>query len=269
MKLAGVISLKEIQFGPIIFRGRFDESIAKLAQLGYEGVEISLRDPHNVDIESMHGILKKHRISLASIATGPSALMEGLSFTDINRNVRDAAIARIMRHIDLASQFSAQVIIGGMKGNLPEGKQANEARKWAVEAFQKVAEYAESKSTIILMETINRYEMNWLNTVSEGIEFIRQINRDNVALHVDTFHMNIEEPSPSESILQAGSQIGYVHLADSNRWAPGYGHIDFSETIDCLRKIGYSGYLSFEVLPLPDPDSAAAMGLKTIHRLLT
>jgi len=88
------------------------------------------------------------------------------------------------------------------------------------------------------------------------------IRRDNVLLHIDTFHMNIEGVSFRDSILEAKDLLGYVHLADSNRWAPGYGHINFVEIISILKKINYQGFLSFEILPLPDPDSAAKKGSK-------
>lgn len=116
---------------------------------------------------------------------------------------------------------------------------------------------------------INRYEVNWLNSVSEGISFLKKVKKDNVLLHIDTFHMNIEEPSFKESIIDAKNLIGYVHIADSNRWAPGYGHINFPEIISALKKVGYQGFLSLEVFPLPNPDIAAKKGIENIRRLLS
>ena len=82
VKIAGVVSLDEIKFGPIIYKGRLEQSIIKLAGLGYDGIEISLRDPDQVEVDSLQRWLKENNIALASIATGPSALMDGLNFTD-------------------------------------------------------------------------------------------------------------------------------------------------------------------------------------------
>jgi len=116
---------------------------------------------------------------------------------------------------------------------------------------------------------INRYEVNWLNSVSEGISFLKKVKRENVLLHIDTFHMNIEDPSFKESIIDAKNLIGYVHIADSNRWVPGYGHINFPEIISALEEINYQGFLSLEAFPLPDPDTAAKKGIENVRKLLS
>ena len=268
MKIAGVISAEETKFGPIIYKGDFEESIKKLARLGYDGVEISLRDPGQIDKARLHRVLEESGISLASIATGQAALKDGLTFTDPDEKIREAAVNRIIKQIDLASEFSAPVIIGLVRGNLPAGSKKNEAIRWATDACKRCCDFAKEKGIDIFIEMINRYEANWLNTILEGKNFLKKVKRDNVFLHIDTFHMNIEEPSLVDSILEAKGLVGYVHLVDSNRWAPGYGHINFREVISALKKIGYKGYLSLEVFPLPDPDTAAKKGIETVRKLL-
>jgi len=247
MKIAGVISIEKTKFGPIIYQGSFEEGIKKLAKFGYEGVEVSIRDPKVVDKDELMRILKENHIRLASVATGQAALKDGLTFTHPDRKVRDRAVQRFIEQIDFAARFSASVIIGLIRGSLPENIARDKAIGWVVQACRECADFAEGKGVVVLVEMINRYELNWLNSVLEGIDFLEKVKRDNVLLHIDTYHMNIEEPSLEKSILQAGSLIGYVHLVDSNRWAPGYGHINFREVISALKKIGYKGYLSLEV----------------------
>ena len=78
--------------------------------------------------------------------------------------------------------------------------------------------------------------------------------------------MNIEEQSVTESIIRAGDQIGDVHFADSNRWAPGCGHLDFSKIVQTLKEIDYQGYVSAEILPLPTSDTAARITAKTLDK---
>ena len=80
--------------------------------------------------------------------------------------------------------------------------------------------------------------------------------------------MNIEEPDIRESILEGGSMIGHCHLADSNRWYPGAGHYDFSETVDALRQIGYKGALAMECCYFPDQNTAAKEAYKTMKKVL-
>jgi sugar phosphate isomerase/epimerase len=83
----------------------------------------------------------------------------------------------------------------------------------------------------------------------------------------DTFHMNIEEPIIEESLKKYGDLIKHIHFADSNRWPPGYGHTDFKSIVETLKQIGYEGYISFEMLPMPDPDTAARQAIDFVKKL--
>jgi sugar phosphate isomerase/epimerase len=269
MKIAGAITTREAKFGPIMYRGNIRENIEKLSKLGYEGVEISLRDPKIIKKEELKEALKKNSMTLTTLGTGQAVASEGLTFINPDKAVRKAAVDRIKEHIDLASEFNSFVIIGLIRGNLPEGSKKFQAIEWAIEACQECADSAQKSGVTILIEMINRYEVNWLNFVSEGISFLKKVKRENVLLHIDTFHMNIEDPSFKESIIDAKNLIGYVHIADSNRWAPGYGHINFPEIISALEEINYQGFLSLEVFPLPDPDTAAKKGIENVRKLLS
>ena len=269
MKIAGAISTGGAKFGPILYKGDLYESIGKLSKLGYEGVEISLKDPKIIKREELKEVLKKNNLCLTALGTAQAVASEGITFTDFDKKIRQAAIKRIKEHIDLASEFNSSVIIGLIKGNLPDNSQKHQAMKWAIEACRECADFAQNCGVNILMEAINRYEVNWLNSVSEGISFLKKVKRENVLLHIDTFHMNIEDPSFKESIINAKNLIGYVHIADSNRWAPGYGHINFPEIISALEEINYQGFLSLEVFPLPDPDTAAKKGIENVRKLLS
>jgi sugar phosphate isomerase/epimerase len=85
----------------------------------------------------------------------------------------------------------------------------------------------------------------------------------------DTFHMNIEEAHITASLRTAGSELGHVHLADSNRQAPGYGHLDVHNVLGVLQEMGYRGYLSFEILPLPTFRQAAEDAIRTVKKILS
>jgi sugar phosphate isomerase/epimerase len=85
---------------------------------------------------------------------------------------------------------------------------------------------------------------------------------------LDTFHMNIEEPSIDKSLRAAAGRAPYLHVVDSNRWAPGYGHIDFDEIARTLRSIEFSGYFSAEVLPQPDAMTAAKRSVEAYRKMI-
>ena len=106
-----------------------------------------------------------------------------------------------------------------------------------------------------------------LNSVEEGLEFIDKVGAENLGMLLDTFHMNIEEPSIERSITLAGDKIFHFHYADSNRLYPGAGHLNFVSILDALYSTGYSGYISGEHRPDPNPQMAAELGLKYIRKI--
>jgi sugar phosphate isomerase/epimerase len=117
----------------------------------------------------------------------------------------------------------------------------------------------------LLYEPLNRYETNLLNRQLEAAQFLEARGIANVKLLCDLFHMNIEEVSNAATLRACGRHVGHVHFADSNRQAIGFGHTDAASVIAALKDIGFAGYLSGEILPLPDSEAAAAQTIKAIR----
>ena len=119
----------------------------------------------------------------------------------------------------------------------------------------------------IALEPINRYETTLVNNVAQGLALIDRVGADNLGLLFDTFHANIEEPSIEESLLAAGGRLFHVHVADSNRWYPGAGHLDFAQILDVVARSGYGGFVSGEFMPRPDADTAAERAIAHLRSL--
>jgi sugar phosphate isomerase/epimerase len=117
----------------------------------------------------------------------------------------------------------------------------------------------------LLYEPLNRYETNLLNRQLDAAQFLETRGIGNVKLLCDLFHMNIEEVSNAATLRACGRHVGHVHFADSNRRAIGFGHTDAAPVLAALRDIGYAGYLSGEILPLPDSEAAAAQTIQAIR----
>ena len=117
----------------------------------------------------------------------------------------------------------------------------------------------------LLYEPLNRYETNLLNRQLDAAQFLEARKVANVKLLCDLFHMNIEEVSNAATLRACGRHVGHVHFADSNRQAIGFGHTDAASVIVALKDIGFAGYLSGEILPLPDSEAAAAQTIKAIR----
>jgi sugar phosphate isomerase/epimerase len=235
--------------------------------MGYDGVELAIRDPKLVDIDMLAGLTRANKLSIPAIGTGQAWGEEGLSFTDPDPSIRKAAIERIQSHIPSASRFGAVIIIGLIRGMVKSGVEQTQAKDWLVEALQVCCAAARHHGVRLALEPINRYETTLINTVSQGLELIKSVGADNLGLLLDTFHMNIEEGNIEASIRQCGAHIFHFHVADSNRWYPGAGHLDFKSILKTLFSTGYSGWVSGEFLPQPDPRKAAERNIKQLRQL--
>jgi D-psicose/D-tagatose/L-ribulose 3-epimerase len=119
-------------------------------------------------------------------------------------------------------------------------------RKNSIEAIAQTAEIAKAAGIDLVLEIVNRFETNLLNTTAQGLDFIKATDSDHVTLHLDTFHMNIEEANPAAAIRLAADKIGYFHIGESNRGYLGDGVIDFDRIFDALLDIGYAKDITFE-----------------------
>jgi len=184
-------------------------------------------------------------------------LEEGLSLTDLDEGGRARAVARIGQLTDYGASFGAPVIVGLARGNRPPDGDLDGALERFVASMRECADHAAERGVGVVVEAINRYETALLNTAAQTVAAVERIGRPNVAVLLDAFHMNIEEVDVGEAIRATGARLGHFHLVDSNRRAAGLGHIDFGPVVAALTDIGYDGWLSAEVLPLPSDRAAA------------
>lgn len=260
-----VLSVQPTGFEAVAFAGEFETGLAAIAGLGYDGVELALRDPAMVDQEALLAMARESGLVIPAIGTGQAWAEERLSFTDPNKGVRREAIDRMKSHFSMAKAAGAVVIVGLVRGTTTQPADRHQAMDRLTKALRECCDEASAAGVRLALEPINRYETTLVNTVAEGLELIDGVGAENLGLLLDTFHMNIEEPSMGESIRQAGDRIFHFHVADSNRWHPGAGHIDFRDILTTLCKQGYRGYVSGEFLPVPDAQTAAANAINCLR----
>ena len=267
MKLSIVYSTQQTNFQAATFSGGLEANLSKITDYGYDGVELAIRDPKLVDVDDLTSMVQKFGLSVPAIGTGQAWGEEGLSFTDPDPEIRKAAIERIKSHIPVAERFNAVIIIGLVRGITKPGVKQEQTMDWLCEALIQCCSTAKTHGVRLSLEPINRYETTLINNVSQGMELISKVAMENFGLLLDTFHMNIEEPNIEESIKLCGNRIFHFHVADSNRWYPGGGHLDFGSIIKSLFNTGYTGFLSGEFLPFPDGDTAAQNNIKHLLKI--
>jgi len=255
MKLSIVLSTQPASFSAMAYQGQLTSNLKKIKNMGFDGVELAIRNPQKLNIAELESLLHEQDLQVSAIGTGQLYGEDGLSFTHHDAHIRKTAIDRISAHLDLGEKWNAVVIIGLIRGRSISEAEKKDAESRLLESLHTCASRHEKVKMAI--EPINRYETNLLNTVDECLLFLDRLNRENVGLLLDSFHMNIEEPSITSSFMNARERLFHVHVADSNRWYPGAGHIDFTSIIQTLRQIHSSGFISGEMLPFPDPDSSA------------
>ncbi|MCL4559062.1 MAG: sugar phosphate isomerase/epimerase [Chloroflexi bacterium] len=262
------ISPAPAKFAPLLFAGEWELALQTACELGYDAVEVSLRDPKGPVVPRLGEAITKSGLSLSAVATGQSYYTDGLCLASTDPTVQKQLMDRLKGLVDFAAAWQAIIILGGVRGMLSGPLEAQLAQKEA--AFQmmdKLAAYALPAGVRLALEPINRYETNFLNTVQECLDVIDRLGYKNLIVLPDTFHMNIEEASLPAAFRAAGSRLGYLHFPDSNRQAPGRGHINFFELVEVLQEMAYSGYICAEILPLPNSRQAAEWAMQTFRLL--
>lgn len=248
-----------------LLTGTLEEKLQKAAVMGADGVEIITTKPALLDAPALQDQLSQNGLQVAAIASGGMAFAAGLTLLNPDPSTAALACQRLNELIDLAAALGAPVVtVGSFRGRSVEDKE--HSLRQLAEILRQAGDYASGRGVRIALEPLNRFEGDLLNNVEQGLTFLKELNHPGVGLLVDTFHVNIEESSWTEPFCQAMAvqKLFHVHLGDNNRLPPGKGLIDFGAILHTLKTIGYTGWLSAELLGKPDPDTA---GQQTIDHM--
>jgi len=268
VKFSIVLSTHQTSFGALAFRGDLSANLSRIASYGYDGVELAVRDASLVNSTEIRKLVSSAGLEVSAVGTGQAWGEDRLSLIDDDWSVRKKAVERLFGHIDLAADLDAVLIIGLVRG-VVRGSPSVAVCELLLDGLRTIAAKAAQSGVKIAIEPINRYETSLINTVSEGLDILGQLGSRNVGLLIDTFHMNIEEPSIEKSIRQCSGRIFHFHVADSNRRYPGAGHLDFPSILRALAETGYDGYISGEFLPFPSPEEAAQRAIESLKAYVT
>jgi sugar phosphate isomerase/epimerase len=232
--------------------------------LGFDAIEIFPPSPEYFQTIDAAKLAQQTGLEIAAVGTGAGWLKHKLSLADAEPQVRARAMEFLSLMLVAATQLQAPMIIGSMQGRSVQGVSKTQAKEFLREGLERLDAQAKAIGGNILYEPLNRYETDQCNTLAQGTELICGLS--STKLLADWFHMNIEEADMVESILKAGTAIGHVHFADTNRLAVGSGHLSVQPLIDALGQIGYRGFLSAEVFPQPDSQSAAERTIRSFKQ---
>lgn len=261
-----VCLVPEARQGPFVLHGELAGSLDRAKAAGFGGVEIFPTHADDLHGRELRDQLDSRGLVLAAMGTGAGWVRRKLSLTDPDPHVRMCARDFAGAIVDFAGGFGAPAIIGSMQGRVADGVDRATVLGWLKDELDQLGPRAHALGVPLLFEPLNRYETNLFNTVDEILEFLPALRTRNVKLLLDLFHMNIEEADIAAAIRKAGPLVGHVHFADTNRRAIGLGHLDVGPVVAALREIGYEGWISAEVRPLPDAETAMAKTMENFGK---
>jgi D-psicose/D-tagatose/L-ribulose 3-epimerase len=219
-------------------------AIGKTAEVGFDLIEIPALDPSSID-----AAFTRRQLEIAGIgATSSLGLDAETDISSDNRDKEKRGQARLEQALAVARDFGATHVCGILESAFQKYSVPTTAEgvKRSVEILQRVAETAARSNITLGLEVVNRYESNVLNTASQAVEMCKRIGAPNVRVHLDVYHMNIEESDIQQAIIDTGEYLGYFHTGDSHRGYMGSGSIDLAGVFRALVKSGYAGPITFE-----------------------
>ena len=159
-------------------------------------------------------------------------------------------------------------MLGWARGKVPAGGERAFYLARLAKNLRALNDYAKEKGVRVNIEVINHYEMNIFTTAEETVSFLEEHALDNCFVHLDTYHMQLEETDYRAAIRRAGKRLGYFHIADSSRWYPGSGTLDFAPFFEALEEIGYDGVITVECFLHGDGEGTAKKAIEYLDDIL-
>jgi sugar phosphate isomerase/epimerase len=222
----------------------FRRNLEALQRLGFDGVELNIRNPEIVEPARLKAYLAEFGLVLSMFASGLTAKADQLSLATSDEARRRQAIDRTARFLEFAHEFGAGVIAGYLKGT-PQDNGPGARERLAAAALE-LAPVADRLKTPLLIEAVNRYESPVGHSLADAWDIARRAGSPFVQILPDTFHMNIEEVNMKQALISHRACFSSLHLSDNTRHFPGFGALDFAAIIGMLDEMGYRGKLAIE-----------------------
>ena len=226
------------------------------ARHGLDVIEIALLNPEAVDAAHSRALLEKHGMAPTCSLGLPAGVGAPLR--------PEQATAFLMNALEVAHELGSNTLTGVTYSTLgyTTGTSPTEAEYAAIEqALRPVARRAGELGMTLGLEPCNRYETHLLNTAEQTVALIERIGEPALMIHLDTYHMNIEEKGFASGVEKAGKYLKYIHLSESDRGVPGTGTVDFPATIRALAATGFQGDLVGEAFINMPPALAKALSV--------
>lgn len=232
-----------------VWTGTFDVdglrlAVSKTKEAGFDLLEIPLMDPYGLDVAATKELLTDYNLA----ATASLGLNERTDISSEDPQIVAAGEEFLGKCLEVLSDIGGTALVGVIYSAMKKysAPASARARQNSVDAIARLAARGQALGVRMGIEVVNRYESNLVNTGRQGLAFVKDVGHENVSVHLDTYHMNIEEPDMFSPVLTCGERLGYVHIGESHRGYLGSGTVDFDSFFRALAHIGYDGPVVFE-----------------------
>jgi len=280
-----------MQFGAntFIWRSPFStktdlDLIDKVKEIGFDFIELAVEFPDLIELSTLKYTLRQKGMQAVMCGVfGP-----GRNLSSLEEEERANADSYLKWMIDAAAEMETGLVIGPMysavgKARLEDPVDREQEWQLAVSGLKAMCKHAADRGVRLAFEPLNRFETDMVNVVEQGLKLIADVGEPNLGLHIDTFHMHLEEKDPGAAIRQAGDRVFHVHACENDRGVPGTGQVNWESIFQALHEINYQGLVSIESFTpevksiaravniwrtiAPDQDTIASEGLKFIKSL--
>ena len=264
IKFAYTVNTPDTRAKALAWSGDMEAIFTKLRGMGYDGVELFVREPAELNPESFRRMLANAGLTVAAVGTGQVLAEDKLFFTHEDPALRAQAVERVKTAIEFAAALNSQVNIGKIRGDISKNP---DQPKWQEDAFRQLEEHARRLNVMITLEPQHRFGCDNLNSTQQALAWLKAMNLPNLKLMLDVFHMQIEDASIPASLIEARDMAIHVHFADTNRGAPGTGSIDFHQILRMAKALEYDRFVSMEIAQTPDSETAARHAIQYVRAL--
>jgi len=238
------------------------ETIHKVADMGFDQIEVPLEQPHQLDYAQIAEAVKERGLDVSiCVAMSPE---RDLIHPDIS--IQENTLSYLKHCINTVNLLGGRNVVGPMYasvGRLWQQTQSERAKDVAtlVNHLKTLSDYAETKEAVLCIEPLNRFETSFMNLASQAVEVVEQVGHSSCKIQLDSFHMNIEEDSIGDAIRLAGKHLGQLHVCANDRGAPGAGHLNWQDLSQALKDSHFDGPLVIEAFHTDNKVMAAAASI--------
>ncbi len=250
------LGVHSLAFTPLWDPSEADRLLPPILEHGVGAIETPLLDPENYDAAGTRAVAERHGVAIVCSLGLPAEL-------EVGRDLEEVA-DYLNRALEVARLAGSDCLSGVTYGTIGKtsGAPPTEAELDGIcRLLERVSKSAKRINMRLGIEPCNRYETHLLNTSSQSASMIDRVGAENVFIHLDTYHMNIEEKGFREGFADAGNHLGYIHISESNRGVPGRGTIDWRDVFEGAAAAGYDGIMTMESFVHLAPEIASGLAV--------